>query len=153
MSKKTIVMAALLMVLAVALGAGGVYWWLGQKTDEPVAAGKAEKPDKTEPSRFVSLDKVIVMLRAEAGEPGMHYMAVDLVFRTAEPHEKELKEQLPFLKTVAVRALSQLALAHASAMTIDDYQQLLAKAYRTSYTAEHGGRPFTEVMVSKLIIE
>lgn len=153
MSKKTIAMAALLVVLAVALGAGGVYWWLGQKKEEPAAAGKAEKPDKTEPSRFVSLDKVIVMLRAEAGEPEMHYMAVDLVFRTAQPHEKELKEQLPFLKTVAVRALSQLALARASSMSIDDYQQLLAKAYSTSYAAEHGGRPFTEVMVSKLIIE
>ncbi|WP_024303381.1 flagellar basal body-associated protein FliL [Pseudogulbenkiania sp. MAI-1] len=158
MNKKTIVVVILAMLLAVALGAGGVYWWLGQQNKVATAAEhgdaeKAEKADKGEPSRYVSLDKVIVMLRKEGDDSEMHYMAVDLVFRTAEPHEKELKEQLPFLKTVAVRALSQLVLARASAMSIDDYQQLLAKAYRASYTAERGARPFTEVMVGKLIIE
>src|SRR5262245_51631624 len=121
MNKKTIVVILLAMLLAVALGAGGVYWWLGQqnKAASSAAHGDAEKVeqgDKTEPSRYVSLDKVIVMLRKEGDDSEMHYMAVDLVFRTAEPHEKELKEQLPFLKTVAVRALSQLVLARASSM-------------------------------------
>lgn len=149
MNTKTIMGAVLGMVLAVALGAGGVYWWLGQ--------GKAAAPrasaEKAEPSRYVSLDKVIVMLRSEAGDPELHYMALDLVFRTGETHEKELKEQLPFLKTVAVRALSPLALARASGMTIDDYQKLLGKAYRASYGAEHGAQPFSDVMVGKLIIE
>lgn len=161
MNKKTIVVVILAMVLAVALGAGGVYWWLGQQNKASLAAAhagpekadKADKADKGEPSRYVSLDKVIVMLRKESDDSEMHYMAVDLVFRTAEPHEKELKEQLPFLKTVAVRALSQLALTRASSMSIDDFQQLLAKAYRASYSAEHGARPFSDVMVGKLIIE
>lgn len=152
MNKKTIVIVALAVMLAVALGAGGVYWWLGQEKASSSTA-HAEQADKAEPSRFVSLDKVIVMLHSEANDSDMHYMALDLVFRTAEAHEKELKEQLPFLKAVAVRALSPLVLARASGMSIDDYQKLLSKAYRASYGADHGAQPFSEVMVGKLIIE
>jgi flagellar FliL protein len=154
MNKKTIVIVALAVMLAVALGAGGVYWWLGQgKAGASTSTAHAEKAEKAEPSRFVSLDKVVVMLRSEAGDPQLHYMALDLVFRTSEAHEKELKEQLPFLKAVAVRALSPLVLARASGMSIDDYQKLLSKAYHASYGAEHGTQLFSEVMVGKLIIE
>ena len=38
--------------------------------------------------KYVTLDKVIVMLRNQAGEPMSHYLAVDLVFKTAVEKEK-----------------------------------------------------------------
>ncbi|KZE31744.1 flagellar FliL protein [Crenobacter luteus] len=151
MSKKSIVVVALGMVVALAAGAGGVYWWAN--SERPPAEPGQRVAAADAPSRFVGLDKVVVMLKGEAGAGELHYMAVDLVFRTTEQDEKSLKAQLPYLKTVAVRALSQLELARASAMGIDDYQALLAKAYTAAYAAEAGGRPFSEVMVGKLIIE
>lgn len=145
MNGKTLIAAALAAVLAAGAGVGG--WWYLQRAER--AAPRAPKPADY---RYVTLDKIIVMLRADAGgDP--RYMAVDLVFRSSPDNEAKVKEQLPLLKSVAVRALSQLSRERAGALSIDDYQSLLSKAYRASYAREQGEPPFSEVMVGKLIIE
>ncbi|KUM02332.1 flagellar basal body-associated FliL family protein [Chromobacterium subtsugae] len=145
MNSKTLIVAALVAALAASAGVGG--WWYYQQSAHAAPA----KP-KPMDYRFVSLDKIVVMLRSEAGgDP--RYMAVDLVFRSSPESEPKVKEQLPLLKSVAVRALSQLSRERANALGIDDYQRLLDKAYRASAAREQNELPFSEVMVSKLIIE
>ncbi|POZ63384.1 flagellar basal body-associated protein FliL [Chromobacterium alticapitis] len=144
MNGKTLIAAALAAVLAAGAGVGS--WWYFQR-----GAHAAAEPPKPVDYRYVTLDKIVVMLRAEGGDP--RYMAVDLVFRCAPDGEARLKEQLPLLKSVAVRALSQLNRERAGALSIDDYQSLLSKAYRAAYAREQGAQPFSEVMVGKLIIE
>lgn len=141
MDGKRIALVALLTALLVAgVGGGAFWWWQGR------AAAPAHEAPK--PARYVSLDKVIVMLKGQPGaEP--HYLAVDLVFRSDEEGEARVKAQLPYLKSLAVRTLSRLTLEQAQSMSVDDYHRLLAR----SYAAVDGERAFAEVMLSKLIVE
>ncbi|UTH73154.1 flagellar basal body-associated protein FliL [Chromobacterium sp. IIBBL 290-4] len=144
MKGRILIVAAVVAVLT-ALAGGGWWYYQSPALDEPI------KPQAVD-YRFVSLDKIIVMLRSESGgDP--KYMAVDLVFRSTPDNEAKVKSQLPLLKSVAVRALSQLSRERANALNIDDYQRLLDKAYLGIYLRERMDRPFSEVMVSKLIIE
>lgn len=146
MNRNIVVILIVAIVVALAAG-GGAWWWLSSHAPQAEAAPKPVAPD----SRFVSMDKVIVMLRG--GESATRFMAVDLVFRSSEKQEAEVKAQLPFLKSIAVRALSELPADKALAMSIDDYQRLLGKAYAGGFLRERRDAPFSEVMVSKLIIE
>ncbi|MEJ8674677.1 flagellar basal body-associated protein FliL [Chromobacterium amazonense] len=145
MNSRTLIVAALVAIAVAGVGAGG--WWYYQRAahDEPAQPKPVDY-------RFITLDKNIVMLKSEAGGDA-RFMAVDLVFRSTPEDEAKVKEQLPLLKSVAVRALSQLSRERANALGIDDYQRLLDKAYRAAFARERMALPFSEVMVSKLIIE
>ena len=156
MKSKTVVIFAVSMLLTLLLGGGGTYWWLQQQGGvaalhsplrEPVAAAEPATP-----KRYLTLDKIIVMLR-EAGQDELHYMSIDLVFRTDNEQQAQVKEQLPLLKSIAVRALSQLTRTQAAAMSVDQFQALLLQRYGEAYRKDQQPQPFSDVMVSKLIVE
>jgi len=151
MNKKlVIVFAAVLLVGAAA--AGGALWYVAK----PAKAGGPAKPQPAEeakPMKYLTVDKVIVMLRRMPGENVAHYMSADLVVATPVAREKETKEHLPMLRSVAVRTLSAYPMAKAEAMTIDQYAEELNKAFDEAYVKEGRERPFKEVMIGKLILE
>ena len=95
----------------------------------------------------------IVMLRRAPNEAAAHYLSVDLVLATNAELEKEAKEHLPLLRSIVVSALSTHTLAEANAMTVDQYAALLNKTFNANYEKENHEKPFSEVMVGKLIIE
>jgi len=136
--------------------AGGAVWWFMPK---PAAAAGTEKkaaPEKkkdAKPMKYVTLDKVIVMLRRGPNEAESHYLSTDLVLATEPAKEKETKENLPLLRSLAVRTLSNYTMAEASTMTVDKYAEQLNRAFNASYEHEHAEKPFAEVMIGKLIIE
>jgi flagellar FliL protein len=80
-------------------------------------------------------------------------MSADLVISTTAKQEKEAKEALPLLRSVAVRSLSALPMEQASMMTIDQFVEVLNKAYEEAYAREQRERPFQQVMIGKLILE
>lgn len=137
--------------------AGAAMWWYGPVPGAaPAAAAEAEQHaevEKKEPARYVTLDKVIVMLKRNAGDTQAHYISTDLVLSTTEENEKKAKEHLPMLRTVAVRALSSYAMNEASAMTVEQFAERLNSSFEATYAAERTEKPFTEVMIGKLIIE
>ena len=57
------------------------------------------------------------------------------------------------LRSVAVRTLSDLTMATAQTMTIDQFAAALNKAFDEAYEHEGLDKPFTDVMIGKLIIE
>lgn len=139
------------VALAAAAAAGGAMWYL---TPAPLANAEAVKPPAEKKlTRYVTLDKVIVMLRRGPNEPAAHYMAVDLVLATTPAEEKETKEHLPLLRSIAVSKLSARTMAEASAMTVDQVALELNQVFNASYDKENHVKPFSEVMVGKLIIE
>jgi flagellar FliL protein len=159
-SKLKMMIGVAAVVLVGAASAGGAMWWM--KSQEPAVAlagghapaaapKKKEKSDK--PPKYVTLDKVIVMLRRGPNEATAHYLSTDLVLATTEEHEKEAKDHLPLLRAVAVRALSAHTLADASAMTVEQFAAQLNKTFDASYASEERDKPFDEVMIGKLIIE
>jgi flagellar FliL protein len=147
-------------VIVSAAGAGGAVWWFMPKPATAAAAdagkaGKKAEPAKEKegkPAKYVTLDKVIVMLRRGPNED-THYLSADLVLATTADKEKETKENLPLLRSLAVRTLSNYTMAEGSAMSVDKYAEALNHAFTTNYEAEHKEQPFSEVMIGKLIIE
>ncbi|MEV4780753.1 flagellar basal body-associated FliL family protein [Burkholderia sp. LMU1-1-1.1] len=164
---KMIVAFALVAVVGAAV-AGGAVWYMskgddaaaeehdgkGKDTKEAKAkkAKKEEKKDDT-PPKYLTVDKVIIMLKRVPTDTSAHYMSADLVITTNAKQEKEAKEHLPMLRSVAVRTLSNLPMATAQVMTIDQFANELNKAFDETYEQEGREKPFSEVMIGKLIIE
>ncbi len=149
LTKKHLI-AAFVLIVAAAL-AGGAWYFLRP----PAHAGSEPVRPAADPQvyKYLSLEKVIVMLRGAPGEPMSHYLAVDLVFKAPHQHEKTAKEHLAMLRSVAVRALSEYTFEAASLMTIDQFTAGINRAFSESYARELQEKPFTEVMIGKLIIE
>lgn len=140
--------------------AGGAVWFMSKGGDAAAAPVKeAKKParEKKEadgkPPKYLTVDKVIIMLKRSPGDTVTHYMSADLVVSTSEKTEKEAKDNLPLLRSVAVRTLSDLPMATAQLMTIDQFATELNKAFDATYEHEGREKPFNEVMIGKLIIE
>lgn len=150
MKKKVVLIAAIAAVLVLGSGGAAAWWFLKPHGGEH--AEEAKKVDKTV-YKYVNLDKVLVMLRGREGEPLSHYLAVDLVFKTALEKEKLTKDHLPLLRSVAVRALSAHTLESAGKLTIEQYTDELNAAFDKSYEDEHREKPFASAMIGKLIIE
>ena len=156
-SKAKMMIAIAGAVIVSAAGAGGAVWWFMPKPAAVADAGDAKKkaePEKKEgkPAKYVTLDKVIVMLR-RGPEESTHYLSADLVLATTVDKEKETKENLPLLRSLAVRTLSGFTMADASTMTVDKYAEALNESFNANYEHEHAEKPFSEVMIGKLIIE
>jgi flagellar FliL protein len=140
------------MAILGAAAAAGVMWRSNQSPAAATAAASKELPPKKS-SKYVTLDKVIVMLRRAPNEAEAHYLAAELVLATDEEKEKMTKEHLPFLRSLTVSALSGYTMQSASALTVEQYAQLLNKSFNASYAKERMEKPFHEVMIGKLIIE
>ncbi|OEZ53959.1 flagellar basal body-associated FliL family protein [Duganella sp. HH105] len=162
MKNMKMIIALVLVAVVGAAVAGGAVWYMSKGKEEPAAvadgkpakkpAKKEEKEDKS-PPKYLTVDKVIIMLKRQPGDTLTHYMSADLVITTTEKKEKEAKEQLPMLRSVAVRTLSNLPMATAQVMTIDQFAGELNKAFEATYEHEGREKPFSEVMIGKLIIE
>jgi flagellar FliL protein len=155
MSKMKTIIAIAGAVLISAAGAGGAVWWFMPKPASAADSEKktAEKPKEARPVKYVTLDKVIVMLRRGPNEAESHYLSTDLVLATEPDKEKETKENLPLLRSLAVRTLSGFTMAEASTMTVEKYAEQLNHSFNADYERTHTEKPFAEVMIGKLIIE
>jgi flagellar FliL protein len=152
------------IVLAVVVGgavAGGAVWYMSKGGEAPAADAKdaKKKPEKKEekksgePPKYLTVDKVVVMLKHQPDENVTHYLSADLVVSTSAKREKEAKETLPMLRSVAVKTLSNLPMATARVMTIDQFAAELNKAFDHEFEEEGREKPFDEVMIGKLIVE
>ena len=145
-----------LVALLAAGAAGGAMWYLARPVAAhgDVAETKPPPPATGKKSRkFLTLDKVIVMLRHAPGDTDTHYLSADLVIATTEEKEKLTKDHLPLMRSIAVSTLSSFAVDKAQSMTVEQYSEQINKAFNLSYEREQMEKPFTEVMVGKLIIE
>lgn len=142
-------------ILLVAASGGAVWWWLQRNAPAAAAAAAAApvKPafDKQE-YKYLSLDKVIVMLRGGV-DAQSHYLAVDLVFKSTVEKEHKVKSDLPLLRSIAVMALSKYSLEKASEMTVEQLAEKINASYLAHYKHDNHEMPFVEAMISKLIIE
>jgi flagellar FliL protein len=155
MSKMKKIIAIAGAVIISAAGAGGAVWWFMPKPATAAGTEKktAEKPKEAKAVKYVTLDKVIVMLRRGPNETESHYLSTDLVLATEPAREKETKEHLPLLRSLAVRTLSSYTMAEASTMTVEKYAEQLNHSFNADYERTHTEKPFAEVMIGKLIIE
>jgi flagellar FliL protein len=156
-SKLKMILGVVAILLVGGGAAGGAVWWMKSQEAAPgaeVAAKAAPKKEKSDqPAKYVTLDKVIVMLRRAPNETRTHYLSTDLVLATDAKGEKPTKEHLPLLRAIAVRSLSSFTLAQASNMTVEQVAAQLNKTFDASYASDEREKPFGEVMIGKLIVE
>jgi flagellar FliL protein len=157
MKNMKLVTALVAVTIIGAAVAGGAVWYLSKGSTPAEAAAEAKKKEEKKaegkPPKYLTVDKVIIMLKRQPGDTSTHYMSADLVVTTNEEHEKVAKEHLPMLRSVAVKTLSALPMQTAQAMTIDQFAAELNKAFDAAYEHDHREKPFSEVMIGKLIIE
>lgn len=138
-----------LAVLAAATAGGAIWWYRPQLAS---AAGlAAAEPRKA--ARYVTLEKVIVMLKRSPDDTEAHYISADLVLATNADDEKTTREHLPMLRSVALRTLSAYPMGTASNMTVEQYAAQINNSFKAHYAKEKSDKPFTDVMIGKLIIE
>jgi flagellar protein FliL len=147
-SFKRITVLTLFGLVAVVAGGAAVWWVMAPHPTAPKAAA-----NDTRDYKYLSLDKVIVMLRKADGEAAPHYLAVDLVFKTPNDSEKVTRDHLPLLRSVTVKALSNITMEDASRATVEDLTKTINKAFTQTYANDRAGKPFAEAMIGKLIIE
>jgi flagellar FliL protein len=163
MNSKIKIVVAMLAVAVFTGAAGAAAAWYGLRarpgglasatTPASKAAPVPAAPIDTRVQKYVTLEKVIVMLRREPGDAATHYLAMDLVFRTSEDSERTTRDHLPMLRSVAVKTLSALAVDKAGVMTIDQYAADINRAFAETYARERREKPFSEAMIGKLIVE
>jgi flagellar FliL protein len=157
MNMKMKLIGGFVAVAVLAAGAaGGAMWYLAKPVagHADVAEAKTPPPATGKKARkFLTLDKVIVMLRRGPGDGETHYLSADLVIATTEEKEKLTKDHLPLMRSIAVSTLSSFPMDKAQTMTVEQFAEQINKAFNVSYEREQMEKPFTEVMVGKLIIE
>jgi len=154
LNKSGLMMIGVLLLVAGA-AAGGTWAYMNSRGTAPATrvAAHVEPKQENREFRYVTLDKVIVMLRDDNGGPAAHYLSTDLVFRTTEESEKKVKEQLPYLRSVTVATLSSYSTGKAGLLSVEQYRKLLADAFAAAYARDAQEKPFLDVMVGRLIIE
>jgi len=160
MKNMKVIIAFVLVAVVGAAVAGGAVWYMSKGGEEHAEESKdvKKKPKKEEkkselPPKYLTVDKVVVMLRHEPSDNVTHYLSADLVVATDAKREKETKENLPMLRSVAVKTLSNLPMATARVMTIDQFAAELNKAFDHEFEQEGREKPFDEIMIGKLIVE
>lgn len=150
MGKKLGIIIAIAVLLCVAV-MGGAWWWVQQQGG--AAKGPQAPHIDMQQASYVTLDKVVVMLKAPEGRSNNYYLSADLVLRSDKAHEKALKAELPMLKSVAVRTLSQMDVVEARAMSMAAWSELLQRELFAAYDEHPDLRWFDQVSISRLIIE
>lgn len=139
--------------LASAAVAAGAAWYFSTSAAHLAPGATPAVATEKEPVKFVTLDNVVVMLRRAPGEGGTHYLSANLVLATSEEKAKQVKEHLPLLRSLTVGELSALTLSAASSMTVTQVGEQLNKSFSANYAQKGRDKPFSEVMLARLIIE
>lgn len=139
---------------AVALGVGGATAFVMTRTGgEKNVVSKPGRLPIDANARYVSLDKLIVMLRGNEGTARPRYLVLDLVFSASDAKsEKHVKEHLPVLRATAYSALAERTPAEVQRMGPTELAALLNKEYEHAY----GGAdrtPFDKVLVTKVMMD
>lgn len=153
-TRNLILLVGGVVLLSATVGLGSR--WVGDRFGFPVGAGATTPAASvTEPRdfRYVSLEKILVMLRGSEGGAPDHYLLLDQVFKVPVKDERMLRDHLPRLRSVAVRALSTYTMADAGRLGIDELNGVLGKAYRDDYAASNEAPPFTDTMIGKFVLE
>ncbi|MBN3728757.1 flagellar basal body-associated FliL family protein [Burkholderia sp. Ac-20379] len=158
--KRNLIVIAIVLAAAVAAGVAtavlGGLWPLGASRAKAPGAAVASKsvPATTViRSHYVTLERLIVMLRDRTPAAHPHYLALDLVFgATDAKQEKRLREQLPMLRALAYRTLAGYDDNQVRQTPVDALAAKLKAGYVQAYgTAE--ALPFADVLISKMMVD
>lgn len=117
------------------------------KNDSLFSSKKEDKPLK-----FIEVKNVVVTLQTAAHQ--QHYLLMDLAFATGdEEGQKAINELSPVLRGTTVSLLSAMDYDALREMPMDTLRQKLLATYTARFTKLKTEKPFTDVIISKMVYQ
>jgi flagellar FliL protein len=119
---------------------------------EPGSEDYSPRPiGEPEEYKFFPVEKVIVSLKGDDRE---YYFILDLVLQSPPKMDnKKLQQVDPMVRNSVVAHLSALSVDELRSMSIPDLQKKLESVIRNDFTARQVARPFSSVLVSKMVVQ
>lgn len=117
------------------------------KNDSLFSGKKEHKPQK-----FIEVKNVVVTL--QTAEHEQHYLLMDLAFATSDKEgQQKVNELSPVLRGTTVSLLSTIDYDALREMPMDTLRQKLLAAYTARFTKLQTEKPFTDVIISKMVYQ
>ncbi|CAJ0819431.1 MULTISPECIES: flagellar basal body-associated FliL family protein [Ralstonia] len=155
--KKNLMIAAIAVAVVLAT-AGATAFTMSRMNGASAASAAPVVPAParnaiSDEARYVSLEKLVVMLRNDGPGARPRHLVMDLVFVAANAkQEKAVREQLPILRATAFRAFAEHTPDEVVRMHPDDFEAALDKEYAAAY-GRTNRMPFEQVLVTKAMMD
>lgn len=158
MTMPRLMLIILVLNLLITLGGVGANYWMlraGVQTASAPAGEAAETATVAEVAaseyQFFPIDKIIVSVRGTARE---HYFVLDLALQAGKEADKVQLESLePMVRNSVVSHLSALSFDALRELPVSDLQAKLERVLREDLAARNISVPFSNLLVSKLIVQ
>jgi len=158
MTMPRLMLIILVLNLLITLGGVGANYWMlrtGVQAASAPAGEAAEAATVAEVAaseyQFFPIEKIIVSVRGTARE---HYFVLDLALQAGKETEKVQLESLePMVRNSVVSHLSALSFDALRELPVSDLQKKLESVLREDLAARNISVPFSNLLVSKLIVQ
>ena len=107
---------------------------------------------ETKPKKFTEVKNIVVSLLNADHE--QHYLLMDLAFASVdEENAKKVTDMSPVLRGATVSLLSTMDYDQLREMKMEMVREKLLAEYTASFNKLHTTRPFTDVIISKMVYQ
>ncbi|MGZ0750824.1 flagellar basal body-associated FliL family protein [Kluyvera sichuanensis] len=104
------------------------------------------------PVQFVEVKNIVVTLRGEDNRE--RYMLLELALTAVDNESAQLTEQmLPAIRGATVALLTDMEYSVVRAMRVVDMHDKLMEAYSAKFKQLNNSLPFTDVIISKMLLQ
>jgi flagellar FliL protein len=144
--------AAIISVLTAVITIFGMQMLAKNGVDLKKGPNIFSSKDEGKPKKFVEVKNVVITLQSEIS--GQHYLLMDLAFASAEEEAvKKVTALSPVLRGVTVSLLSPMDYDKLREMPMDTVRQKLLAAYTERLNKLHSPKPFSDVIISKMVYQ
>ncbi|MFK3663348.1 flagellar basal body-associated protein FliL [Scandinavium sp. NPDC088450] len=147
-----IIGAVIISVLTAIITIYGTQMLARNGVDITKSDGLFSSKKESKPQKFIEVKNVVVTLQTAAHQ--QHYLQMDLAFATSdEEGQKEVNELSPVLRGTTVTLLSAMDYDALREMPMDTLRQKLLAAYTARFIKLQTEKPFTDVIISKMVYQ
>lgn len=147
-----IIGAVIISVLTAIITIYGTQMLARNGVDITKSDGLFSSKKESKPQKFIEVKNVVVTLQTTAHQ--QHYLQMDLAFATSdEEGQKEVNELSPVLRGTTVTLLSAMDYDALREMPMDTLRQKLLAAYTARFIKLQTEKPFTDVIISKMVYQ
>ena len=154
MSKSRVILLAVGLNTIITVGAvvlGYVYLAPAAVSGSMAQSVAEEEPRKVSDFTFYPVEKIVVNLPGEKRE---HYFVIDLALQAeAKVPASTFKNIEPLVRSSVIALLSPLKFAELRRLGVADVQKRIQEQLKEDFESKGLGVPFTNVLVSKLLVQ
>ncbi|MRS89669.1 flagellar biogenesis protein [Enterobacteriaceae bacterium RIT714] len=107
---------------------------------------------EAQPVKFVEMSNIVITLRSEGDKE--RYMLLELSLTALDDESAQLTEKmLPAIRGATVALLSEMDYTTVRALKLTDLHDKLMEAYKIRFKQLNNPVPFTDVIISKMLLQ